>query len=96
MNTMRKMFPNLEYTQSLYDAVTDADALVIMTEWDKFKTMDLVRIKNLMRGNILVDARNLLNPTKLFKEIWFFICNDGTPIILSSKKRRLFKGAFFL
>ena len=43
-------------------AVTDADVLVIATEWPEFAEIDLRKVKGVMRGNAIVDARNLLDP----------------------------------
>ncbi|MGD0694065.1 MAG: UDP-glucose/GDP-mannose dehydrogenase family protein [Terriglobia bacterium] len=47
-----------------YEAARDADALVISTEWNEFRNLDLDRIRSSMRGDVLVDARNILDPAK--------------------------------
>ncbi|HAX82020.1 MAG TPA: UDP-glucose 6-dehydrogenase [Actinobacteria bacterium] len=47
---------------SALDAVRDADALVILTEWDEFQTVSLGELRTTMRGRVVVDARNLLDP----------------------------------
>ena len=47
-----------------YDAAAGADALVIMTEWNEFRSLDLNRLRGLLRRPILVDARNVLEPEK--------------------------------
>lgn len=47
--------------QDPYEAMRDADVLVIATEWDEFRTLDLLRAKQLMRGQMIVDGRNLLD-----------------------------------
>ena len=44
---------------SAYEAVTGADAVVIVTEWDQFRALDLDRIKLLMTQPVLVDLRNI-------------------------------------
>lgn len=44
-----------------YDACRDCDAIVIATEWDEFRALDLAEIKKRMRGDVLMDARNLLH-----------------------------------
>ncbi len=46
-----------------YLAVEEADVVVIATEWDEFRTLDLARLKKIMRGTLLVDGRNLLDPS---------------------------------
>jgi UDPglucose 6-dehydrogenase len=43
-------------------AVTDADVLLVATEWPEFSTVDLATVREVMRGHRVVDARNLLDP----------------------------------
>jgi UDPglucose 6-dehydrogenase len=45
-----------------YDAVEGADAVVIVTEWDQFRALDLDRLHGLMRGPVLIDLRNVYRP----------------------------------
>ena len=66
-NNMRKLFPSIEYQSSAYDALYQADACIIMTEWEEFKTLDLGYMTNIMKSCILVDTRNLLNPAELLQ-----------------------------
>lgn len=49
----------LSYVESPYDAATDANALVILTDWDEFRSLDFDRVRALMRSRIIVDGRNL-------------------------------------
>ncbi|MBU0649738.1 UDP-glucose/GDP-mannose dehydrogenase family protein, partial [Patescibacteria group bacterium] len=49
------------YAKDEYDAVKEADAICILTEWEQFALLDLVKIKKLMRGKLIFDARNLLD-----------------------------------
>lgn len=55
---------------SAFEAITDADLLILVTEWSEFVEMDLDRVKDLMRGNFVVDARNIWTPSKM-KEMGF-------------------------
>lgn len=64
---MKTVFPQIDYETSLYDALTDADAAIIMTEWEEFKTIDLLHAKKLMKSPVIVDSRNLLDPALLKK-----------------------------
>jgi len=73
MHNMQQFFPTITYCSSVYEAVTNVDAIVIMTEWDEFKKMNISRISNLVNNRILVDARNILNPTLLKQK--GFICD---------------------
>ncbi len=45
-----------------YEVATGADALVLVTEWNEFKQLDLSRLKTLMKQPIMVDGRNLYDP----------------------------------
>ncbi len=51
--------PHITYCDDAYSAATDADALLILTEWDEYRDLDLRRIKRQMRGNAIVDLRNI-------------------------------------
>ncbi|WP_374574611.1 UDP-glucose/GDP-mannose dehydrogenase family protein [Phenylobacterium sp.] len=59
------LLPGVTFKQSPYDAAEGADALVIITEWDQFRALDLDRIKASMRDPILVDLRNIYKPKDL-------------------------------
>lgn len=52
----------IDVQQSIDDALTGADALVILTEWPEFKSLDLERAKALLAGSAIVDTRNILDP----------------------------------
>ena len=55
----RQMLHGIAFRDNAYEAATGADALVIITEWDQFRALDLNRIKALMRGNQVIDLRNI-------------------------------------
>ena len=57
--------PDITYATSGYEAVKDADALIICTEWTKFREPDFDRIHSLMKAPVVFDGRNLYNPVKL-------------------------------
>jgi len=65
-DNMKTVFPDkepqIQYTSSPYEAAEDANALLIVTEWDEFKDLDLKKIKEVMANPIIVDGRNLFNP----------------------------------
>ena len=67
MQNMQQFFSNITYCSSVYETVTDVDAIIIMTEWNEFKQMDISHIGSLVNHRILVDARNILSPTLLRK-----------------------------
>jgi len=54
-----QMFDDVDFADDAYAAAANADALVIVTEWDEFRALDLDRVAASMRGKILVDLRNV-------------------------------------
>lgn len=74
MDNMKEIFAEkqsqITYMQSLYEAVEEANALLIITEWDEFKEMDLKRVKKAMANPIIIDGRNVFEPSKL-RELGF-------------------------
>ena len=52
--------PRVKYAAKQYDATTGADALVIVTEWDEFRTADYAELAKRMKGSVIVDGRNIL------------------------------------
>ena len=64
-NAMSQLFSNISYFKDVYETIKKADALVIMTEWNEFRSLDLKKIKNIMNGNIILDTRNILNMKEL-------------------------------
>ena len=69
MPNIEKQFgEKLSYCESMYDALEDADALVICTEWSIFRTPDFEKVKKLLNQNIIFDGRNLYDLEDLKKE----------------------------
>ncbi|MFT6077914.1 MAG: UDPglucose 6-dehydrogenase [Myxococcota bacterium] len=66
-NTKRELADNLaiDYFEDSYEAINQADSTVIVTEWEEFRNLDLARIKQSQKSNILVDLRNMLDSKKV-------------------------------
>ena len=62
MDEAAHLLSDIEFAKSAYDAVQDADAMVIITEWDQFRALDFERIKEALSTNIVVDLRNIYSP----------------------------------
>ena len=75
-DSMKEIFPSLDFKSSWYEAVKDCDAAVIMTEWNEFRSMDLEKLKNLMSQPVVLDTRNILNVYEL-KRLEFKFDNVG-------------------
>ena len=76
METAKRVLPDgaIEYAPDMYSALTGADALAILTEWDDFRHLDLARASELMRGNAIIDCRNLLNPDDAISHGFKYSC----------------------
>jgi UDPglucose 6-dehydrogenase len=59
------LLPNVTWGQGPYDIMKDADALVILTEWNEFRALDWAKVKSLLRKPILVDLRNIYRPEEM-------------------------------
>ena len=58
---------DVEYCNNSYEVAKNADAIIIVTEWDEFKYLDFIKIKEIMKNNIIVDGRNIYDPKKMKK-----------------------------
>ncbi|MFN8574596.1 MAG: UDP-glucose/GDP-mannose dehydrogenase family protein [Gemmatimonadaceae bacterium] len=63
--TKRKIGDRITYAETNYEALTDADALVVVTDWNEYRHPDFTRIKSTLRRPVIVDGRNLYNPDKM-------------------------------
>jgi UDPglucose 6-dehydrogenase len=80
----RRLFGDqIEYFDDAYDAVRDADALLIVTEWAEFKRPDFDRVAGLMRQKVIFDGRNLYDPEDM-RERGFTYYAIGRPAVRQS------------
>ena len=70
----RRLGDKVKYAKDMYDAVIDADAIAMITEWKQFRVPSWSIIKKAMRGNIIVDGRNIYDPTELAEEGFEYHC----------------------
>jgi UDPglucose 6-dehydrogenase len=76
MEDSKTVLPDLEYGKDAYDVASGADALVLATEWNQFRRLDLPRIKGLLRSPIFIDLRNVYEPDQM-KKLGFNYCGVG-------------------
>ena len=62
MDVSKRLLPSIEYRKDAYEVAEGADALVLVTEWNEFRQLDLDRVKQLMRRPVVVDGRNIYDP----------------------------------
>jgi len=60
MDRFREVFPSIHYHDSEFAAARDADLLLILTEWNEYRNIDLQKVRSTMRGDLLFDVRNVL------------------------------------
>lgn len=66
MENARSLFPKgVEYCQNIYDAAEGVDAIVLLTEWKQFRLPNWERVRGLMKGNLIIDGRNIYVPEEL-------------------------------
>jgi len=65
MENARKIFPEIIFCEDPYDTAKGANALVIVTEWNQFRNLDLSRIKRLLKSPFFFDLRNIYDPEKM-------------------------------
>ena len=67
MEHAKRELPDIKLAKNPYEAVTGADAIALVTEWDEFSSLDFKRVKKLMKQPVIFDGRNMYNPTLLKK-----------------------------
>ncbi|MFH1231771.1 MAG: UDP-glucose/GDP-mannose dehydrogenase family protein [Planctomycetota bacterium] len=65
MKETQSILSNIRYSPNAYEAARDSDCLVIATEWDEFKNISLRKLKKIMRRPIIIDGRNMFEPTTM-------------------------------
>lgn len=76
MKNAMKVLSNISYCKDSYETVTGADLVIIVTEWNEFKEMDLKKLKKLMKAPNVIDARNIYEPQRL-REMGFSYVGVG-------------------
>jgi len=76
IDSMKVLFPHVHYFNSPYEAVCGADCIVVLTEWEEIRALDLEHMASLCNTKIMVDARNVYDPA-LLKKYGFMYINMG-------------------
>ncbi|VBB68656.1 UDP-glucose dehydrogenase [invertebrate metagenome] len=74
MNEARKLMPDILYCHNAYETMKGAEALVILTEWNEFRSLDLARMRRLLKELILVDLRNIYDPSDVTRAGFQYTC----------------------
>jgi UDPglucose 6-dehydrogenase len=86
--TMPEITGRLKYCASAPEAAQGAHALLVLTEWDEFKTLDLRQIRELMEVPVIVDGRNLCNPAEVRRAGFEYLCMGRTTPHIERRARR--------
>ncbi len=76
MERAKPIMPAIEYCTNPYDVAKGVDAVILVTEWDEFRKLDLKKIKDTMRQPVFLDGRNVFDPLKM-KKIGFIYMGIG-------------------
>jgi len=73
MEKAKLILNDVEFCTDPYEVAKDADVLLILTEWNEFKEMDIKKIKSLMKKPLIIDGRNIYNPEDMLREGFSYI-----------------------
>src|SRR5512139_1853753 len=76
MEEAKRVLPGIEFGKDAYDVARGGDALVLATEWNQFRRLDLQRIKGLLRTPVFIDLRNVYDPDHM-RQLGFDYCGVG-------------------
>jgi UDPglucose 6-dehydrogenase len=74
MEETRTVFPNIEFGKDSYDVAKGCDALVLVTEWNQFRRLDLERVKGLLKSPVFIDLRNVYDPDQMRRSGFKYTC----------------------
>ena len=71
----QKLLPDvIDYFSDIYEAVDDADAVILMTEWNQYRGLDLNLLKSKLKGRAFIDLRNVYEPEEMKKKGFEYYC----------------------
>jgi UDPglucose 6-dehydrogenase len=79
MEQAKQVLTDVTYCRGPYDCVEEADAVVIVTEWEQFRALDLGRVSDLMACPVIVDLRNVYRPEDMKKHGFAYTCVGRAP-----------------
>lgn len=85
MDEAKKVLENVKWSADSYEAMHSADCVVIITEWNEFRALDLVRMRGLMKEPLVVDLRNIYKPQEM-EEAGFNYYSIGRECVMAARK----------
>jgi UDPglucose 6-dehydrogenase len=86
MKEAAKLMNNVQFCSNAYETMESADAVVIITEWNEFRALDLSRVMNLLRTPTVIDLRNIYKPEDM-SAAGFYYVSIGRPAVEPSATR---------
>ncbi len=80
MAEAEKLLPGVKWTQNGYEAMTGADGVAILTEWNEFRALDFARTKALLKRPLMVDLRNIYTPREMLEAGFEYHSVGRTPV----------------
>ncbi|PCI41058.1 MAG: UDP-glucose 6-dehydrogenase [Rhodospirillaceae bacterium] len=74
MDEAKYMLPGVDWCEDAYSTMIDADVLVIITEWNAFRGLDMERVKKLLKQPLMVDLRNIYEPSEMAAQGFVYHC----------------------
>ena len=74
MEEAKKLLEGVSYCENAYETIDGADAMVVLTEWNEFRGMDLDRVKDALRHPTVVDLRNVYDPAEMAENGFSYSC----------------------
>jgi UDPglucose 6-dehydrogenase len=81
MEQARPLMPGVHFAEDAYECATDADVLVIVTEWDAFRALDLDRIQKILKTPVMVDLRNVYRPDDMMRRGFIYLSIGRPPAV---------------
>jgi UDPglucose 6-dehydrogenase len=93
MDEARRLLAGVEFCADSYEALSGAHALVILTEWNEFRALDLHRVKALLKSPTIIDLRNIYKPADM-ADAGFHYFSIGRPAVGPLRHERISRAAY--
>jgi hypothetical protein len=80
MSNCRAVSSDVTYCKDPYEAARGAEAILIVTEWDEFRTVDWNRLANLVEHRVVLDGRNMFNPQEITSRGFRYVSIGRQPV----------------
>src|SRR5215472_1321162 len=89
LDEARPLLPGIAFSTDAYETMDGADAVVLLTEWNKLRALDLARMKRLLRSPTLIDLRNVYKPSEMAAAGFFYFSIGRRPVEPARAQQRV-------